>query len=485
METLPLGNKEVASEDDFEFRRHVTQGVPTLGERLDSLHEVRGARRIDNFNSSRGVTRGSSIADSGNSSGDPREQDEEQDEEQEESEEQDQDQGQEETRYNIATSMHVDDSSVKYLVPLEYVRDLDIPRDKLIKVINTESNISASQNERARNKRLSLSQRGRRLSMLSSGPDNKNVIVSPHKEVPEQEFYKHVGDVSFGKGLQVRQLFNWCSDRTFTRIQESERKRSSNANSKKDQLQHNVYDDPKKITMDIIKSFVKDLKNGVIDIDWEAEEEDEDSNGAQVDDSELRALFDDDDTGAANVRRNLGYYDEDEDYDVTLAIQPTRPELQSRKVINRSKGKNKRKRRAVAPQFKLPNTKNVENEKNLVMLKEKISRLEKEINDWAVTLDSYDPQQEWKAIREINVDAMSKEEETPMILDQHKIANSLLERLNCLSNNSHLLNSTSRVLLESLRLKVDKLSRVCSANEEIEKKSLDSRQLLRGLAHTL
>lgn len=472
METLPLGDKDSGAED-FEFRRHSAQ-VPTLGERLDSLQEVKGARRIDNFNSSRGGTRGSSRSEyamHGDQVHDPEDQQEREREE----------------TYDVATSMQVGDSSVKYLVPLEYVGDLDIPRDKLVKVINTEANMSASQNERARNKRLSLSQRGRRLSMLSSGPDKKNVIVSPHKEVPEQEFYKHVGDVSFGKGLQVRQLFNWCSDRTYTRIQESDRKRGSA--KKMGNYEDDVYGDPKKITMDIIKNFVQDLKKGAIDIDWEAEAEEDNDAGFtnQVDDSELRALFDeyeDDDTRGANARRNLGYYDDDEEYDVTLAIQPTRPERQNRKKLNRTKPSSGRKRKIAAPQFRLPNSKNVENEKNLVMLKEKISRLEKEIEDWAVTLDSYDPHKEWEAIKEIETDSVNGVEDS-IVLAEDEVANSLQERLYCLSSNAHLLDSTSQALLESLKLKIDKLSRGCTTNEEIEKKSMDSRQLLRGLAHAL
>ncbi|KAL3233600.1 Kinetochore-associated protein DSN1 [Nakaseomyces bracarensis] len=464
METIPLGGKESGSEDDFEFRRHSTKGVPTLGERLDSLHEVRGARRIDNF-SSRGATRGSSA-------------DVEMEMEMDVDGEREADREVGETRNN--TSMQVADSSVKYLVPLEYLGGLDIPRDKLIKVINTEASISASQNERARNKRLSLSQRGRRLSMLS-GPDRKNTIVSPHKEVPEEEFYKHVGDVSFGKGLQVRQLFNWCSDRTYTRILESDRKRASNVKTGYDD---NVYGDPKKITMDIIKCFVQDLKKGTVEIDWEAEEEEVIEEGL-VDDSELRALFEDyedDDTRGANVKRTLGYHDE-EDFDVTLAIQPTRPELENRKKLHRSRGNNLRKRKIIAPQFRLPNSKNVENEKNLQMLKEKISRLEKEIDDWASTLDSYDAHEDWDRIRNVKTDPVPKDVSTGIEIE--KVGTSLHERIYCLSSNAHLLDSTSRALLESLKLKIDKLSRVCYINDAIEKKSLDTRQLLQGLASTL
>lgn len=465
METLPMGDKdnglhagETDGDDEgFEFRRHSNLGVPTLGERLDSLHEIKSARRMDHFNSSRNSLRGGTASSS-------------------------QQVPEVDNRAHINginTSLQVEgNSSVKYLVPLEYVTDSgSIPRDKLIKVIDNEAALKSSLNERARNKRLSLSQRGRRLSMLSTGVD-RHVIVSPHKEVPEQEFYKHVGDLSFGKSLQLRQLFNWCCDRTYTRIQEADRKKTQSQTLE----ENGSYGDPKKITMNIIKSFVHDLKKGTLDIDWEAEEEEEeDDYSGNGNDTELNALFDDHNDGNTrhtSARQNLTLYDDE--FDITLGIQPTRPELEYRnnKKNNRQ---STRKRKIQTPHKKLPNTKNVENEKNLIMLKQKIDILENDINEWANTLDSHDPQKEWQLIKDVKPDNTTPEQ----TITNANPVKELEDRLKAMSMNAHLLDSTSKTLLELSRIKLDKLRRAYYDTAKNEKKQIESTRLLRGLASSL
>lgn len=170
----------------------------------------------------------------------------------------------------------------------------------------------------------------------------------------------------------------------------------------------------------------------------------------------------------------------DDEFDITLGIQPTRPELEYRnnKKNNRQ---STRKRKIQTPHKKLPNTKNVENEKNLIMLKQKIDILENDINEWANTLDSHDPQKEWQLIKDVKPDNTTPEQ----TITNANPVKELEDRLKAMSMNAHLLDSTSKTLLELSRIKLDKLRRAYYDTAKNEKKQIESTRLLRGLASSL
>ncbi|CCD23204.1 MIND complex subunit DSN1 NDAI_0B01700 [Naumovozyma dairenensis CBS 421] len=352
-----------------------------------------------------------------------------------------------------------------------------------------------------RNKRKSLTQqRGKRLSILSQ--DNNN-IISPHKDIPQDEFYKHIANISFGKNLQLKQLFNWCMIRSLEILQ-SKSKSISKSRARQNNTTANNNNNTDMITLNIIKNFVTDLRRGIIDIDWEPEpveneddneqenadddeeeEENEDekedlTNGFEsYEDTELRQLFPDDTT---TIRRKQE----------EAIMNKNRKQNQSNKKTMKKKTKNKVIRSAVTNDVDddcynnnnynnnkkkkklLPNSKNVQNLNNLNILNEKINKIKSEIDQWATSLDAVDPEFGWKYIKsivndniDVDVENNRKEDELSIKTKSTQVEpaemmsslyEDLMTKLDALHMNSHYVNSHSTALDKISSQKLLKLS---------------------------
>ncbi|AQZ13267.1 DSN1 (YIR010W) [Zygosaccharomyces parabailii] len=466
METLPVDMKsantvEAREEDyhfkstssfetdeDFKFKRHRNKrntGVPSLGERLDNLQDVKKARWVDNFNSSipQALPRPESMR----------------------SPESSQIRTSQASPYmpymyyypmppmapmapmpmpfqSPPPPMHdVPNSSLQpFYPPAQQGQDTPqlLPPPHLYSYNFLHQNQEESQNheQRTRERRKSLqARRGRRLSVLAS-KDEEPVVRSPHRDVPEEDFYRHIGDTSFGKGLQIRQLFNWCIIRAL-------RKKETQQEEEKDRSPSPDGLDPDKITLTIIKEFVNDLRRGKINIDWEAEEIDEYENDGE--DTELRDLFAED----------------ERPHKLTKNRHADRP--------------------------RMPNVKNVENEKNLADLQAKIEAIRKEIKEWAELLDAQNPGSEWDDLRRLSLENYKIPISQELKKDNDNYGASfqqeLDERVNKLQLNTHLLESSENALSQLSQRKIDLLSGDFVSATNAAK--VDAKTLLRGLSGSL
>ncbi|CCE94131.1 MIND complex subunit DSN1 TDEL_0H02720 [Torulaspora delbrueckii] len=451
------------ADQDFKFKRHrnkQSNGVPSLGERLDNLQDVKKAKWVDNFNSSMPNVRETTTngvhsprvpaADQGYPSSQP-------------------------VPPYIALHVLLSDANSRYdaicrfscasdtdgesavyelfdftqffsatFFPPAQQTKFDQETPQLLPPPNLYPyNYVQSQQQyakKASDRRKSIAQnRGRRLSILASQDDGHG-IVSPHRDVSEKDFYRHIGDTSFGKGLQMRQLFNWCTIRALRRLEEKETNQTS-------RRENGEYVDPKKIALVIMKEFVNDLRRGSIDIDWEAEEAAANSGDDNEvgEDTELRELFDDDD-GEKKIRR-----------------KKMRFNIEGRK--------------------KVPNSKNVENEKNLKILESRVKNLKDEIESWAQVLGKQKPEAEWEVI-----DKQFSLPNQDMAIDEvatTNVSQDLTRRLDRLQVHSHLLDSSSKAFFVLLKARRDKLTQSFAATVRDNTQQIDSKSILKSLSKSL
>lgn len=484
------GLSSFEADDDFKFKRYKNKqsnGVPSLGERLDNLQDIKKARWVDNFNSS--MPNGREAVPNGGSSPDLRTQDHSQPYSQGV-------QGSGGLKgapympymyyYPIPTQgapmvpfvgspMHPAQmegghyiNSSHSVMPNSSLQPFFPPLPQQPRYENGSSQLlppatfypynavqsQQQQTQRTKDRRKSvLDNRGRRLSLLAL-QDDQHGIVSPHKSVPERDFHRHIGNTSFGKGLQLRQLFNWCIIRALRKLEEKESSSQRTTGNAGDR-----YVDPTKIALSILKEFVNDLRKGAIDIDWEAEEEasgDDEAVGTG-EDTELRELFED---------------EEDPKKDKGLNDKHTKRRLRSK--VGRSEDS------------KIPNSKNVQNEKNLEALESRIKDIKEEIESWAQVLSAQQPEAEWEAIDK-DVSRMSlvpsKVEATDHTMDN--IQEDLIQRLDRLQIHSHLLGSSSQALSLLIRDRHDKLSQDFASIIKHNGPEIDPKALLKGLSKSI
>lgn len=292
--------------------------------------------------------------------------------------------------------------------------------------------------------------------MLAAASEH-NVIVSPHNDVPEEDFYRHVGNTSFGKSLQIRQLFNWCMIRSLRNMEKVD-DRKLKLDSKKE-----GYVDPKKIAMIIMEEFVNDLRKGTTDIDWEAEETSNsvDESIDDGEDTELRELFEEED-------------EEDEEEEKDLANSKAK-----------APSKTWLARKFNAKRVKIPNSKNVSNEKNLQSLQGRILDIQHEIEDWAQVLDNTNVGTEWEKFSRQSPNSPVDNEvinEKPRVDD---IERELSTKMDHLYIHSHLLQSSSSAISQLSTHKLNKLSQkfLWKVNDDVEQ--INAKTLLIGLSKSL
>ncbi|CAI4406157.1 BFH_collapsed_G0027580.mRNA.1.CDS.1 [Saccharomyces cerevisiae] len=434
-ETEYFENKQSVSNlsPDLKFKRHKNkhiQGFPTLGERLDNLQDIKKAKRP--FYSQPTAAGGPDMT----------------------------------TPQNISSSQQL--LPAPQLFPYGSFHQQQLQQPHYI--------------QRTRERKKSIgSQRGRRLSMLASQANGGSTIISPHKDIPEEDFYTVVGNASFGKNLQIRQLFNWCLMRSLHKLELKAKNQEEEGElehlAKKSKLESTKaetdYVDPKRLAMVIIKEFVDDLKKDHIAIDWEDEEkyEDEDEekildNTENYDDTELRQLFQENDD------------DDDDDDEVDYS------------EIQRSRRKFSERRKALPkePKKLLPNSKNVENTKNLSILTSKVNAIKNEVKEWAVTLDTSRPDLEWQELTSFSsqpLEPLSDTEEPDLAIAD--VETKLETKVDELRYQSHILNSHSLALNEITNSKVNKLNietmrKISSETDDDHSQVINPQQLLKGLS---
>lgn len=299
-------------------------------------------------------------------------------------------------------------------------------------------------------KRTLQSQRGKRLSMLSlRGDDNVDFmgseIISPHKDVPESDFYKHIGNTSFGRGLQTRQLFNWCMIRCLKKLEvEEERATADNNNS--------TYVDPRRISLVILKEFVQDIRKGKDDVNWEADNDFEaECNSNDTEDTELRELF-----------------DEAEDNEPGAHISTRKKAI---KVV------------------KVPNEKNIQNQKNIVILQEKISELKQEVEKWSVLLDDKAYREKCRPLKlHTHTQIDESELNLPVIPDVDSLIIKFSKRIDRFQASTHLLYSHADLLGNTLTAKAKAIFKALSnrsKQEDLKPRKRYIKKLLLGLSKVI
>ncbi|SCU97671.1 LADA_0H07580g1_1 [Lachancea dasiensis] len=464
-------------DDDFKFKRHKRRnntGVASLGERLDNIQELQNARWMENFNSSANnldrLPRNSQRDDS---------QDSQKQRQQPEpmlpiqappympymyyypyappmvphmSTSPTRPSDQELVQYVNSSQAYPNTSTQPFLPPMHASSNRLMPAPPLYPNYSAynyyndvQSTVAKKSHQRRERRSTLMAQRGRRLSILST-QDNSH-IISPHKDVPEDDFYRHIANTSFGQDLQIRQLFSWCFIRCLrkweTKDGQLDKPDASNDGE--------AYVNPKRIALVIIKEFVDELRKGKAEVSWDAEESregaQEDHSQYQEEDTELRELFEDDDD------------DDDDDNDDDNNIR-------DRKRARRKGMKGNRK-----PSIKVPNEKNIQNAKNMEVLQMQINTLDEEIKDWIHELDEPEGVTEWHRLgNEISSLKTKLTSSTPSPVAGEvtdplaELEGKLQSRMAQFHAISHFLHSNSQLLTDSVRRKLQIMSNTINEN---------------------
>ncbi|KAH3901013.1 uncharacterized protein SCODWIG_02931 [Saccharomycodes ludwigii] len=325
--------------------------------------------------------------------------------------------------------------------------------------------------KRRRMRETIINNRGRRLSSFITSNNNNNsnyetenekdikstnedanrkgVLVSPHKDIPDSDFYRHA-DNSFGKDLQLKQIFNWCLIRELDNLKEVEQKRllsnkkdgsigqrgeeeeeeeeeedndddekrtkeeeekekeKEKGKGKEDDTGEDIINsdiDPRQIALNIFRDFVNDLRNDKVDVDW----------------CNDRGNTSASDYGHANA---------------DLGVDNNKSDILE-DIGNNKKHKMKK--------VFIPNLKNKSNRENVKLLNYKILQLQKEIDQWRKLL-----------ILEPNYDNMLENTKTPNIyakevpniipLPTLNLERNFRLRLDKFKEISHLINSNLKVI---------------------------------------
>lgn len=503
-------------DNDFRFKRHKNKhndGVPSLGERLDNLKNMNPTKHIETFDSSLPpqppVSTGNDVSD--------KTENKTENENKERSSSQNSHENEHSNNYNhsgtdslsnrlpnvnhwqpmyygmmpyqgspmyqsqfnsIAGSMpstippflnpsmqYIPDSTYKY-----FPQQIN-PSSQLLPPPQLQANNPQYSRKASKGRKSIAEQRGRRLSIMSEREHN---IISPHRDVPEEQFYRHIGNMSFSQNLQLRQLYTWCAIRGLEKL-------NSSIKEVEKVRPYNTQNGPssRKLATGIIKEFVGELRRGIVDIDWEAEDYEADTENSigNVDDTMLKDLFNDEEEDLTNNDDVTYYYNGLDVKKVAKRKRNTHRRIESAKKVNNSKA-----------QTLLPNSKNFENETNLKILQEKVDKLKQEIDDWAHVLDTQNPDHEWQ--KPINKKESEKLEPLEIInqnniYSMNDMENLLERRLNKFNHESHLLKSHTEALSQITAKKTNSLSRAFISNEHESVNSLNSNLLLKGLGEVL
>ena len=284
----------------------------------------------------------------------------------------------------------------------------------------------------SRSKRKSfILQRGRRLSLLNQD-SQLNDIVSPHKDVHESEFYRYMNN-SFAQDLKMKQLMNWCLIRSLRNLESTTAQNGSNS---------------KKISLTILKEFVREIRKGTHDIDW-------DSEGPELEptvgnESEINDLFDENKVTAVYSSSSVS------SNQLNVKHKPIKLTT-------------------------IPNEKNIQNEENVKLLKEKIAGIKSEINQWSEDLSNV-------RITKYHLPSASADVKLPDGLQftattEESLHRDLQERLDSLAESTRLLKSTSELLTLTSSARLKKLNECMITKKTPDKSS--TKKLLRGLTRSL
>lgn len=136
----------------------------------------------------------------------------------------------------------------------------------------------------------------------------------------------------------------------------------------------------------------------------------------------------------------------------------------------------------------LPNSKNVENTKNLSILTSKVNAIKNEVKEWAVTLDTSRPDLEWQELTSFSsqpLEPLSDTEEPDLAIAD--VETKLETKVDELRYQSHILNSHSLALNEITNSKVNKLNietmrKISSETDDDHSQVINPQQLLKGLS---
>lgn len=431
------------TDEDFEFRRH--SGRSNFGDRLQEFQNVRDARRFEDFNSSfQGPMQGASQGQSqilqqqptqqtqgtqspqrlipmpmmyyyqaGQNNGQPYAFSP-------------QNMGVNFQAMNQFLDAQYHDQQPQHFYPSLMPAPSFYPPSSQPNIAMNKPDLGPSD---SRSRRQSfMVRRGRRLSLLNRENEIQG-IVSPHKDVPESEFYRYM-DTSFAQDLKMKQLFSWCLIRCLRKWEAD----NSAENS-----------DSRKISLTILKAFVHDIRKGTHDIDWDSQGPEEEVTVG--DETEISNLF-----------------NEDDKVDGTVEEMPTKNEERTSKKLS-----------------KIPNEKNIQNEENIKVLNEKISKIREEIAHWSQNLS------------EVKIPAYKlKKEVTGVKLPdgleftattEESLKQDLRERMDSLRESTRLLKSTSELLDITSAFKLKTLNNCMVMKKPSEK--LSTKKLLRGLTRSL
>ncbi|CAH00850.1 MIND complex subunit DSN1 [Kluyveromyces lactis] len=302
-------------------------------------------------------------------------------------------------------------------------------QEKLPNPLSQNRPILAPEDSRAKRKSFMI-QRGRRLSLLNQ-ENQLNDIISPHKDVHESEFYRYMNN-SFAQDLKMKQLMNWCLIRALRKL---EIKNSQNKS------------ESRKITLTILKDFVRDIRKGSHDIDWDSEGPE--AEPTVEDESEISNLFKEGNTENSIL------------VDSSLSNKNKIPPIKLAKI---------------------PNEKNIQNKENAKILEEKIKTIKNEIEQWSkdlsdVKIPSYElPKSQTSIVKlpdNLQLTATTKE----------SIHSDFQKRVDGLQETTRLLKSSSILLNETAGMKLQRLNG-CIVKKRPEDKN-STKKLLRGLSRSL
>lgn len=305
--------------------------------------------------------------------------------------------------------------------------------------------------------------RGNRLSIANAQHDGQ--LVSPHGDIPEDEFYKHIGNSSFGRELQLKQLFHWSLNRSLHKFEKKEQVANKKTNG------NSAYVEPHRIALDILKSFIGDLKKEENLINWEAEEIVEDQENLQNEenheDTELMELFAED----LSIRDLPSIETE------SLSSSNTRKKIwKSKYPFNDEK------------MIKLPNIKNLKNAESLKILTDKVERLNNEVSAWSRVLDNQKIDQEWSDYNVQIANQTRQKLELSKTIDFYTTMRDDLQiRIDDLMYRSHFLQTAQQCLNNAIKIRLKSLSgKINSTNSTISTEVHGNvRPLLRGLSEVL
>lgn len=190
----------------------------------------------------------------------------------------------------------------------------------------TTTNTDRTSRRNSQDRRLSLSNRGKRLSSIGNG-----FVAEPHEDVPVDDFYKHL-DSSLPEPHRMRQLLIWSCKRLISR------EKKLNEDYK---LTESGYSDLSiKIANSIKEEMVKDLVDGKINTSW--------------------WVMDDDDEAENKINSGAGS---------DLSNELSQSSQSSQNNINK-------------PIIILPNEQNQKNLKSLKMLEKRLAECKREDKTW-------------------------------------------------------------------------------------------------------